>query len=106
MLDFLMIGTKSTQKGVLEIYPKFIIGNSNDLMIRGRDFYAIWVESKGLWSTDEQDVVNLVDAEIREYAEKHKNEFDSRIKLLLMRDAESGIIDAFHKYCQKQICFT
>lgn len=103
MLDFLMIGTKSTQKGVLEIYPKFIIGNSNDLMIRGRDFYAIWVESKGLWSTDEQDAVNLVDAEIREYAEKHKNEFDSRIKLLLMRDAESGIIDAFHKYCQKQM---
>mgnify|MGYP007025254689 CR=1 FL=1 len=56
MLDFLMIATRSGKRSIIEIYPKFIIKRSNDLMIRGGDFYAIWIEERGLWSTDEQDV--------------------------------------------------
>ena len=59
MIDFLMISTRSTKRGVIEIYPKFIIKKSSDLMIRGGDFYAIWIEERGLWSTDEQDAYNL-----------------------------------------------
>ena len=47
MIDFLMISTRSTKRGVIEIYPKFIIKKSSDLMIRGGDFYAIWIEERG-----------------------------------------------------------
>ena len=55
MIDFLMISTRQTKRGTTEIYPKFIIRNpSQHLMIRGGDFYAIWVEEKGLWSTSER----------------------------------------------------
>ena len=43
MLDFLMITTRSKKPGVIEVLPKFIIKKSKDLMIRGGDFYAIWV---------------------------------------------------------------
>ena len=43
-----MISTRSTKRGVTEIYPKFIVGKHTDLMIRGGDFYAIWLEEKGL----------------------------------------------------------
>ena len=57
MLDFLMISTRSPKKDVVEIYPKFILKKSEDLMIRGGDFYAIWDEDRGLWSTDENDVI-------------------------------------------------
>ena len=64
MLDFLMISTRSTKRGVTEIYPKFIVGKHSDLMIRGGDFYAIWIEELGLWSTDEQDVIRLIDDEL------------------------------------------
>lgn len=64
MVDFIKISTRSRKQGVTEIYPKFIINNkSSDLMIRGGDFYAIWVEERGLWSTDEQDVVRIIDRE-------------------------------------------
>ena len=35
MIDFLMISYRSPKQGVIEIYPKFIIKKSNDLMIRG-----------------------------------------------------------------------
>ena len=41
MIDFLMIATRTGKRGVIEIYPKFIIKRSKDLMIRGSDFYAI-----------------------------------------------------------------
>lgn len=102
MIDFLMIST-STKRGVIEIYPKFIIKKSSDLMIRGGDFYAIWLEDRGLWSTDEQDALQLIDRELDRYAEENCKNFDSSVKVLHMWDSESGMIDSWHKYCQKQM---
>lgn len=103
MIDFLMISTRSTKRGVIEIYPKFIIKKSSDLMIRGGDFYAIWLEDRGLWSTDEQDALQLIDWELDRYAEENRKNFDSSVKVLHMWDSESGMIDSWHKYCQKQM---
>ena len=103
MLDFLMISTRSTKRGVIEIYPKFIIKKSSDLMIRGGDFYAIWIEEHGLWSTDEQDALILIDKYLDEYAEENKGKFEAQVRVMHMWDAESGMIDTWHKYCQKQM---
>ena len=103
MMDFLMISTRSTKRGVIEIYPKFIVCKSSDLMIRGGDFYAIWIEERGLWSTEEQDALQLIDRELDRYAEENRQKFDSNLKVLHMWDAESGMIDSWHKYCQKQM---
>ena len=72
-------------------------------MIRGGDFYAIWMEERGLWSTDEQDALQLIDRELDAYAKENKEKFDAHVKVLHMWDAESGMIDAWHKYCQKQM---
>lgn len=103
MLDFLMISTRSSKKDITEIYPKFIIKKSSDLMIRGGDFYAIWIEELGLWSNDEQDALQLIDSELRKYYEKHKDEFTGKVKVLYLWDSESGMIDKWHKYCQSQM---
>ena len=103
MLDFLMISTRSGKRGVIEIYPKFIIKKSNDLMIRGGDFYAIWIDERGIWSTDEQDAVDLIDRELDQYAEENRKRFDGTVRVLHMWDAETGMIDTWHKYCQKQM---
>ena len=103
MIDFLMISTRSAKRGVTEIYPKFIIKKSSDLMVRGGDFYAIWVEELGMWSTDEDDAIRLIDQELDRFAKENRRKFDSDIKVLHLWDAETGMIDAFHKYCQKQM---
>lgn len=103
MLDFLTVATRTKKPGFTEIYPKFLIQKSEDLMIRGGDFYAVWVEDRGLWSTDENDVVQLVDRELTKYAEEHKDTLDGNVKICYMWDAESGVIDSWHKYCQKQL---
>ena len=102
MLDFFTIGTRTNKSGTTEVYPKFIMKRSEDLMIRGGDFYAIWVEERGLWSTDEQDVINLVDRETSNYVKEHKGQFNGSVRPLYMWDAESGMIDSWHKYCQRQ----
>lgn len=103
MVDFLIISTRSTKKGI-EIYPKFrLYPKSKDLMIRGSDFYAIWIEERGLWSTNEDDALSLIDNELRifadNYVEKHP---DTMVSVLYTWDSTSGSIDAWHKYCQKQ----
>ena len=104
MFDFLIISTRPTKRGTVEIYPRFrLYPKSSDLMIRGGDFYAIWIEELGLWSTDEQDALHMIDRELDKYAEENKHKFDGNVKVLHMWDSESGMIDAWHKYCQKQM---
>lgn len=47
--------------------------------------------------------MQLIDRELDRYAEESRQRFDSEIKVLHMWDAESGMIDSWHKYCQKQM---
>lgn len=102
MLDFFTIATRTTKNGKTEVYPKFIMKKSDDLMIRGGDFYAVWNEDKGLWSTDEQDVITLIDRETARFIDEHKSQFGESVRPLYMWDAESGMIDSWHRYCQRQ----
>ena len=56
-----------------------------------------------MWSTDEQDALQLIDRELDIYANEHKELFDGGSRVLHMWDAESGMIDNWHKYCQRQM---
>lgn len=103
MFDFITISTRKSARGLIEIYPKFIIKKSTDLMIRGGDFYAVWMEERGLWSTDEEDVIQTVDRGLDKFAEEYREKHESDIRILHMWDSESGMIDSWHKYCQKQM---
>ena len=103
MLDFLKISTKSKKMGQIEIYPKFIIKKGSDLMIRGGDFYACWIEEKGLWSIDEQECLEIIDRELDKYAEEHRQDLEGYVTISHMWDAETGMIDRWHKFCQQQM---
>ena len=72
-------------------------------MIRGGDFYAIWVEELGLWSTSELVALELIDRELSKYVEDHRTKFGEDVRVLHMYDSESGMVDAWHKFCQKQM---
>ena len=61
------------------------------------------MKKTGLWSTNEDDALALIDDEIKEYAEKYREAHqDLKINVLYTWDSSSGIIDLWHKYCQKQ----
>lgn len=102
MLDFVKISWRSRKNGV-DVYPEFLLKKSSDLMIRGGDFYAIWIEERGLWSTDEDDVIQIIDRELEKYADENREKFVGEVRILFMRNASSGMIDSWHKYCQKQM---
>lgn len=104
MFNFCTIEVVEKKRDVYFIEPKFKISVKNsDLMIRGKDFYAVWDEDTNLWVQDEQFVVEKVDEAVwAKYNEIDKKE-GCRYVPVLMDDADSGVIDKWHKYCQKQL---
>ena len=106
MLDFLYIATqrkKSNGRTVIEVKPKFNVRKVKDLMIRGGDFYAVYNEETGLWSTDEDVLISMVDAEVRKVYKEVKEKYpEDIVEPLYMMDSDSGSIDRWHKYVQKQ----
>ena len=101
-MDFLMIATRTPRGGGIEVYPKFIVAKSNDLMIRGGDFYAIWDEEARLWSTDEYDAVRLIDAELDSYVKKNYPN-TAGVRVLHLWDSETRMIDRFHTFCTRDM---
>lgn len=109
MVDFFKIYTKrkgTIKQPLIEIYPKFIIKNTKDLMVRGGDFYAIWLEEQQRWSTDEQDVLDLIDTELSKFTEEYKksDEYNGEtISTLYMWDSENGMMDKWLKYVKNHM---
>lgn len=68
-MDFYKIVEKTTKNGI-DVFPDFKVTRSKDLMVRGKSFYAIWDEERGLWNTDEYVVQQLVDEDLRKTREK------------------------------------
>lgn len=95
-MDFFKISVNIQKNGPPAITPDWTIDRSKDLMIRGKSFYAIWDENRGLWSTDEYDVPRLVDAELYEYA---KN-YDGQAIVKDLRSFQTNSWATFRKFIQ------
>ena len=103
--DFLWITENHVKKDVTEIYPTFLVDNSTtDLMVRGNDFYAVWLDDKKLWSTNEQYLIQRIDKELDKYVEEHKERLASdHVVVKHMRNGDTKMINKFHDYCKKQM---
>lgn len=66
-MDFYRVLERETKSGI-EIAPDFLVRPSEDLMVRGGSFYAVWDEAAGLWSTSEYAVQRLIDQHLYEIA--------------------------------------
>lgn len=97
-MDFFEIKERVSKNKVIDIYPDFKVTRSKDLMIRGRSFYAIWDDEKGLWSTDEYDVQRLVDKELEEYKKKLGEKTDNSIHVRHMSDYSSNSWAQYRNY--------
>ena len=97
-MDFFTIKEKVTKEGAIELYPDFKVARSKDLMIRGRKFYAVWDEVKGLWSTDEYDVQRLVDEELWAARNDAAALSGGSVRMQLMSDFSSGSWSQFQRY--------
>ena len=76
-MDFFTIAEREApgKKDTIEIYPAFRVMRSKDLMVRGKSFYAVWDEERGLWTTDEYDIQRLIDAKLAAYEPRTQGEY-------------------------------
>lgn len=97
MLDFVSI-KKNQERSRTIISPEFKIKKSNDLMIRGHAFYAVWDEEREFWSTDEGDVQRIVDQMLQNYVDQ--NEFLVPVEIKFMKNFSSNKWTEWQKYCK------
>jgi energy-coupling factor transporter ATP-binding protein EcfA2 len=97
-MDFYQILSKETKDKGVELYPDFIIGRSQDLMVQGRAFYAIWDAERGLWSRDEYDVQRLIDEHLEAEADKLRKETGIKYVVKSMRSFQSNSWANFRKF--------
>jgi energy-coupling factor transporter ATP-binding protein EcfA2 len=97
-MDFYQIRSRETKDKGMELYPDFIVGRSQDLMVQGRTFYAIWDEEKGLWSRDEYDVQRLVDEHLEAEADRLRAETGINYVVKYMRSFQSNSWAQFRKF--------
>jgi len=88
-VDFYRISERGTKSGGIQVYPDFKVGKSNDLMVRGKSFYAIWDDETKIWSTDEYDVQRLIDNELEVYKTKLSNRTDNMVTAQYMSSFSS-----------------
>lgn len=106
-MDFCKINWRLIKKdSPPEIYPLFVVKSSTkDLMIRGGDFYAVWDDRTQRWSTDQDTVIDMVDEALEQYkvANSKTNPQLEYARILWMWNSDSGSIDKWHRYVQKQM---
>lgn len=100
-MDFFKIIQTVPRKGHISISPAFQVVRTKDLMVRAKSFYAIWDEDRELWSTDEYDVVRLVDRELTEYAKAvslRTSNMDIEIDVKYLGNFNTNSWSQFRKY--------
>ena len=101
-LDFVTVVVKN-EKNRVKIFPTFKVIQSKDLMIRGGEFYAIWDEEKGYWSTNEMDVQRLCDNMIRAKVNEYPENFRSSIHVSYLADFSSNQWNIWKNYIKKSV---
>lgn len=88
----------------LKVEANYFMNGFKDIMIKGGDFYAIWDESRGLWSKDICDAVRLIDEELEDYAKKLKDDPRYDGYLITIKNVNSSMsrgMDEFKHWYQK-----
>lgn len=103
-LDFVRIRTstkvskRSDGESTITVYPEFVVGPSEDLMVRGGSFYAVWDEESGQWTRDAGRVVSIVDAML--YAKRDEYPDDVSVTVRSLGNYSSQKWDEFLRYCR------
>ena len=100
-MDFYRIVERPAKNGVVEIYPDFIVKRSKDIMIRGGEFYAVWDEENGVWTTDEYDVQRIVDNDISIAAKEAASRAEGHISAKYMHSFSTGSWQKFMNFASK-----
>ena len=97
-MRFFQVKERTVSKDKIEIYPDFSTNRPDDLMVRGKMFYAIWDDEKQAWSTDEYDVQRIVDEELKRYYQENMNRMAGSVSVQYMSRFKTRSWLEYRKY--------
>ncbi len=109
MFDFMKVKKEwDSKRGRYSYSPTFVVTSKiKDLMIRSKDFYAIFNDKTGLWVTSEAEAIELIDEQVIQHAYKDAgdsvNDDNHGPFINLIRDTDNRLIDKWHRFCQKDM---
>lgn len=99
MFDFVRIN-RTLKNGRYYYRPTFIVRSSaKDIMTRGGDFYAFYDETTGLWNRSKSKMIEIIDKQVREYAEENKSPEYGMI-VVEMSDSANELSSQFDRFCK------
>lgn len=103
MFDFVkVVSVKPSKGGRNVVKPRFVTRKSKDLMTRGGDFYAAWLEDEQRWTMDYDDVLERIDRAVTDEIQRIFDETGERLGGKFTLYADDGVIDEWLKFITKQ----
>jgi len=96
--DFFTIKANHAKKERVIIYPVFEVKKTQDLMVRGKEFYAVWDAENNIWSKDEYKIQEIVDKALAEHKRQLEKNSESTVIVKWMRDFSTNILSDFRRY--------
>ena len=94
MYEFFRIAEDDPKSGGTKVYPAFQLKYSDDIMIRGKDFYALWLPDVGRWTTSEFEATEAIDNELYKYAKENEERLKvfGNIRVLPIRECQNDMV--------------
>lgn len=91
-MDFIRVGVKDNRDGTRELFPAFLALESQDLVVRGGQFAAIWDEDTNLYSRRLSHVPDIIDRSFQKMVQPEIRQGDVVKK---MRNFDNQLFNKF-----------
>ena len=100
-MDFYEIKERALKSGTTEVRPAWRVLRFKDLMIRGKSFYAVYNPETHFWSTEEYDLMRIVDADVARRFEEASKRVDGSVWARYLGDYDSKTYSDYKAWMSK-----
>ena len=100
-MDFYEIKERALKSGTTEVRPAWRVLRFKDLMIRGKSFYAVYNPETHFWSTEEYDLMRIVDADVARRFREASERVDGSVWARYLGDYDSKTYSDYKAWMSK-----
>ena len=100
-MDFYEIKERALKSGTTEVRPAWRVHQFKDLMVRGKSFYAVYNPETHFWTTDEYDLVRIVDADVTRHFQEASKRVDGSVWPRYLGDYDSKTYSEYKAWVSK-----
>ena len=100
-MDFYEIKERALKSGTTEVRPAWRVHQFKDLMVRGKSFYAVYNPETHFWTTDEYDLVRIVDSDVTRHFQEASKRVDGSVWPRYLGDYDSKTYSEYKAWVSK-----